>query len=338
MSMNSDAKLKEFWKENAHFADLYNTVLFEGKNVILPEMLQEAGTDLSMDLENLKKSRKKIASIEKYRDIFKLWKGRPFVILGIENQTKEEYVLPERILLYDILGYEAQRRRIAGKHRQKRDLKKPAEFLSGFSKTDKLSMQATIVIYYGEDPWRGPEKLSDLIDIPGKLKKYFNDYRIYVFSINESDGSEFRNPEVRKMLKAAYYLRKKKADGLEKMNAEEMKLLAAFVNSQRLATFAENMEEEEIAMCTALEEMIAEGEKRGEREGIRKGLYRGIRQGRKQGKRQGKRQGIHEMAETVIKNMRKEGATDEEIARALGWSAARVRKYKKINKALGPRP
>ena len=47
-------------------------------------------------------------SIEKYRDIFKLWKGRPFVILGIENQTKEEYVLPERILLYDILGYEAQ--------------------------------------------------------------------------------------------------------------------------------------------------------------------------------------------------------------------------------------
>ena len=91
-------------------------------------------------------------------------------------------------------------------------------------------------------------------------------------------------------------------------------------------------------MCIALEEMIAEGEKRGEREGIRKGLYRGIRQGRKQGKRQGKRQGIHEMAETVIKNMRKEGATDEEIARALGWSAARVRKYKKINKALGPRP
>ena len=87
-------------------------------------------------------------------------------------------------------------------------------------------------------------------------------------------------------------------------------------------------------MCIALEEMIAEGEKRGEREGIRKGLYRGIRQGRKQGKRQG----IHEMAETVIKNMRKEGATDEEIARALGWSAARVRKYKKINKALGPRP
>ena len=70
MSMNSDAKLKEFWKENAHFADLYNTVLFEGKNVILPEMLQEAGTDLSMDLENLKKSRKKIALNRKIQGYF----------------------------------------------------------------------------------------------------------------------------------------------------------------------------------------------------------------------------------------------------------------------------
>ena len=52
-------------------------------------------------------------------------------------------------------------------------MKKPAEFLSGFSKTDKLSMQATIVIYYGEDPWRGPEKLSDLMDIPGEIEKVF---------------------------------------------------------------------------------------------------------------------------------------------------------------------
>ena len=34
------------------------------------------------------------------------------------------------------------------------------------------------------------------------------------------------------------------------------------------------------------------------------------------------------MAETVIKNMKKEGATDEEIARALGWSAAGVRNLK----------
>ena len=88
MSMNSDAKLKEFWKENAHFADLYNTVLFEGKNVILPEMLQEAGTDLSMDLENLKKSRKKIASIEKYRDIFNYGKDGHLLSLVLKTRRR----------------------------------------------------------------------------------------------------------------------------------------------------------------------------------------------------------------------------------------------------------
>lgn len=81
--MNSDARLKEFWGESSHFADLFNTVLFGGDNVILPETLTEAGTDLSLSFQEKGRG---LASIEKRRDVFKNWKGHSLAILGIENQ------------------------------------------------------------------------------------------------------------------------------------------------------------------------------------------------------------------------------------------------------------
>ncbi len=269
--MNSDARLKEFWGESSHFADLFNTVLFDGDNVILPETLTEAGTDLSLSFQEKGGG---LASIEKRRDVFKNWKGHSLAILGIENQMQEEYTLPERILLYDALGYEGQRRKIARRHRMERDIKEPAEYLSGFKKTDKLLAQATIVVYYGEEPWKGPERLTDIVEVPQELRRCFNDYRIFVFSINESDGSEFKDSEVRKILRAAYNLRRRQIQELGTMNAEEIAVLGAFVNSKRIASLAEN-KQEGIDMCTALEEMIKEGEQRGMEQGIEQGIEQG---------------------------------------------------------------
>ena len=76
------------------------------------------------------------------------------------------------------------------------------------------------MIYYGEKDWEGPRRLSDLMEIPEELEPYFNNYQIYIFSINTSDGSEFKDPEVRKILKAAYCLRRKRIEELEPMSAE----------------------------------------------------------------------------------------------------------------------
>ncbi|HIR13436.1 MAG TPA: Rpn family recombination-promoting nuclease/putative transposase [Candidatus Choladousia intestinavium] len=234
------------------------------------------------------------------------WRGHGLAVLGIENQTKADYVLPERLLLYDALGYEVQRRRIARKHRREKSLKASAEYLSGFKKSDKLLAQVTIVIYYGEKDWEGPRRLSDLMEIPEELEPYFNNYQIYIFSINTSDGSEFKDPEVRKILKAAYCLRRKRIEELEPMSAEEVSVLAAFVNSERLAELAESGEEE-IEMCTALEEMIAEGEERG----LKQGIQRGTR----------------ETAAHMVRSMYKKGFDAEVIAGTLEWPLEKVKEY-----------
>ena len=43
----ADIVLKNFWKDNAHFADLFNAVLFDGEQKLHPEDLREADVDLS---------------------------------------------------------------------------------------------------------------------------------------------------------------------------------------------------------------------------------------------------------------------------------------------------
>ena len=38
--IKTDTVLKNFWRDNARFADLFNTVLFDGDNVIKPEAME----------------------------------------------------------------------------------------------------------------------------------------------------------------------------------------------------------------------------------------------------------------------------------------------------------
>ena len=42
-----DTVLKNFWRDNQRFADVFNTVLFNGKQVLKSEDLKEADTDIS---------------------------------------------------------------------------------------------------------------------------------------------------------------------------------------------------------------------------------------------------------------------------------------------------
>ena len=66
--------------------------------MILPETLSETDTALTAAV---KRKKRKGFSVEKFRDVFMTWRGHGLAVLGIENQTKADYVLPERLLLYD---------------------------------------------------------------------------------------------------------------------------------------------------------------------------------------------------------------------------------------------
>lgn len=88
-----DVIFKNFWRDNGHFASLFNTVVFGSKTVIQPEALKELDTDVS----NLIKSGKYEESLTRARDVVKkAAHGTDFVILGIENQRKIHYGMVHR--------------------------------------------------------------------------------------------------------------------------------------------------------------------------------------------------------------------------------------------------
>ena len=88
-----DAIFKNFWRDNGHFASLFNTAIFGGKTVIQPESLKELDTDVS----NVIKSGKYEESLTRARDVVKkAAHGTDLVILGIENQRKIHYGILHR--------------------------------------------------------------------------------------------------------------------------------------------------------------------------------------------------------------------------------------------------
>ncbi|KAI4451102.1 hypothetical protein C823_005651 [Eubacterium plexicaudatum ASF492] len=49
--LKPDIVLKNFWRDNARFADLFNGALFHGDQILAPHMLLESDTDVSSILK-----------------------------------------------------------------------------------------------------------------------------------------------------------------------------------------------------------------------------------------------------------------------------------------------
>ena len=171
-----DVIFKNFWRDNGHFASLFNTVVFGGKTVIQPETLKELDTDVS----NFIKFGKYEESLTRTRDLVKkAAHGTDFAILGIENQRKIHYGMPLRVMIYDALSYLKECQEIAGEHKEAADKATTEEFLSGLHKGDRLHPIITIVLYYDEKPWDGAQSLKDMIgDMPSEVSGVFSNYRM----------------------------------------------------------------------------------------------------------------------------------------------------------------
>ncbi|GEM_PF-3917291 len=64
---NADIAEKVYWRDNKHFADLFNTVFFDGRQVIREEELTEADSEVS----NYVFSKEDVSAISKTRDMIK---------------------------------------------------------------------------------------------------------------------------------------------------------------------------------------------------------------------------------------------------------------------------
>ncbi len=135
------------------FSDIINVLLFNGREVVSPNALTDA------DTHSYYKSSGEVRSQD--RDVAKYWdKAKVRVaILGIENQTDIDRLMPVRVIGYDGAAYRDQ--------------------LPG-----EPHPVVTLVLYYGHQKrWDAGMHLKEVMDIPKELALYVSDYSINLFEI-----------------------------------------------------------------------------------------------------------------------------------------------------------
>lgn len=140
---------------NDVFADIVNVLLFDGKQVIKED-----------SLENVKdKSQYKVASQihEEERDVSKVFNRHNIRIamLGLEHQTDVDADEVFRVLGYDGVSYKSQ-------------------LLNGRKERYPV---VTLVLYFGTKRWNKATSLFEALDIADEWKPYVNDYKINLFEI-----------------------------------------------------------------------------------------------------------------------------------------------------------
>lgn len=293
----TDGQVYDGLSDPTIFADLFNGSLFGGEQILNAEMLRPYN---EKKLQRIRTRMNKLIILMRLRDNEKIAdfpEGQLAVILATENQRHIHYAMPVKNMVYDCMDYVDQINTYTNKHGAKKDLKGGAEFLSGLKKNDKLAPVLTIVFYYGEDPWDGPNCLHDMIDFPPKLlplKQHFPNYSLNLVSCSTVDPGNFKTglSEVFELLRYADskqgmndFLEQRK-EHYEHLDAQTYDLISRFLDIPTLAeqSIGDITQEGGFDMCTAIKEMINDGRLEG--------MAMGKAAGKAEGKAVGKAEGI----------------------------------------------
>ena len=276
--MSPDTVLKNYWSGNEEFADLFNAVLFNGKQVIIPNELENEDTEASVVLVR----RNHMQGIKAARDNIKIQKkstvyGVQFVLLGLESQEHIHYAMPLRVMGYDYATYKKQYDNNARQYQDVSSGMDEHEFLSRMKKTDRLMPVVTIVIYYGEKVWDAATSLHGILDIPAEMAPYVNNYRMLLVEARQNNlyFHNGNNQDLFNLFKILLdqnnSIRDKKEKAIEYTKEHEvsdmiLKTVAGAANCK--SDFAALKQEGGNSMWSVFEETAKEGETRGKAEGI----------------------------------------------------------------------
>ena len=279
-----DAVAKEYMSRNDRFADAFNFVIYDGRQVIKPDELVEMdASEIAIPFLD-----KKSIPVQKLRDLLKNWKVMRdekaiYVFLGIELQGEIHYAMPVRNILYDVLNY-ADQVKVRSKQREEegKNNKGSAEFLSGYGKEDKLIPVITLTIYLGTDKWDGPKSLREMFgEQSEEILSMIPDYRLNLISPESIGKTEFDkfSTELGAVLEFIKYSKDKEQlgeivktkDSYKSLDRDTVRLL----NEAAGLKIEMKEEEDQINMCQAIEEMKAESKAIGKAEGKAEGKIEG---------------------------------------------------------------
>jgi len=284
--MEKDLQKKSYFSDEKRFADLINGIVGAGKELIVPsdvsDMDSQTGFSRLLPAFGEKKGRRK----QHYRDMVKKAVfGMNFMVIGLENQEEVHYLMPLRCMAYETDEYEHQAVKVRKRVRRQKGIS-PAEFLSGFTKQDRLKPCITLVLYYGED-WDGAKNLRSLLeftDIPEEFYGLINDYHMHICEVHKFEDTDVFRTDLKQVFDFIRY--SKDPEKLyelvmndpvyQKLDEDAYEVIAEYVKSKELMEIKrENQEGGTVNMCEAITELM----RRSRMEGVIQGIEQGIEQG-----------------------------------------------------------
>lgn len=266
MSKEKDIAEKNFESINEVFADIFNVLAFGGEQVIRTEDLVDATTESQLKIQG--------ELHEQERDVAKLWKSPNgniiLALCGIENQTAQDRDIALRCISYDGAAYKRQ----VNQHNNKNEKRIPTYPV------------VTLVLYFGEKPWKEPRTLSECfeVEIDPRLQTLVSDYRANIIDVPRLTAetvalckSDFKYVIDWVIHTADNAKDHDFTDGVITNGDEFVKLMVALTGDKRFASayneITENKGKEEIRMCELINKLEARGEARGEKNGVEKSQY-----------------------------------------------------------------
>ena len=264
-----DLYQSDFYEDKERFADVFNGVLFSGREVMKPEEL-EAEDSVLVSIRGRKSGKKVIC------DKIRKWKGRYVSVMVLENQSYVDYRMVLRVMESEVIGYDKQRKETYSLKRCNKVKYDKHEYLSRMKKGQKFIPIITLVLYIGKDRiWDGEKSLYGILDLDDELKPFVNDFKLNLFDYHEYknfDMFKTANRFLFEALSCGKDLKKMRRVLKENLSYKELdvytaKAIAGILKLKiNLDEVARTNEEGEVVydMCKAFDDYKEEGRREGE--------------------------------------------------------------------------
>ena len=255
-----DITQKNFETYNDVVADIVNGSLFDGKEIIKADSLVDA-----QPFSQYKADDGIIHELE--RDVAKYCMNMKcnvrLALIGFENQIAIDWDMPIRVLGYDGISYRDEMNmdnvildEITGKKRRVRGKRYPV---------------ITLVLYFGERPWKKPLCLYDVIDVPDVMKPFVNDYKINLIDVPRLTPEQVQKYKGDFQIIADYFVQRSNGHDYIPTNKKiqhtdsMLKLMSVLTNDIRYYGLSEYQSDEleGASMCEVLDKVEARGKALG---------------------------------------------------------------------------
>ena len=264
-----DTEAKAYLSDKERFSDIFNFWIYDGKSVIDPNGLTELDTT-SIAIPNNGKSRK---HLQKYRDILKLYAAKSdnraiYLILGLEIESKINYSMPVRAMLYDAMNYTEQVQAITKNRRENKPRQTRHEYLSGLGRDNRLKPVITIVLNISGEYWDGCRSLHELLYVEDeRILQFIPDYKLNLLSpdlLTEQDFGKFRTG----VGAAMQFIKHQNDENMDWLNDQEQmknvdRSTADFIQTTTGTDLHLDDDEEVIDMCKAWKNSLKQAEDKG---------------------------------------------------------------------------